>query len=249
VKTLSLKHKQKLNLPDGFKKCKTCQEILEVSLFGKDKNTKDGINSQCKTCNTNYTKKHFAKNSVAKKASLERIKQWGIDNPHLVTAKAARYRAAKLNRMLKWGKEKLKPEIDTWYRRAQLATLFMGEPYEVDHIEPLQGKDRSGLHVPWNLQLLTKLENSSKGNRVKTNQPTPVSTRFNSQSKNEPPHRAVFAVRAGQDTNSIDHHSGTIRVQDVDHRTQADSGDSVGHGGQEMGTPMYPEGFKDPWID
>lgn len=87
------------------------------------------------------------------------------NNKPMYNAKTAKYRAKKLDRMLKWGKEKLKPQIEIWYKRAALATIFMEEEYAVDHIVPLQGKNVSGLHVPWNLQLLTKSENSSKGNR------------------------------------------------------------------------------------
>jgi 5-methylcytosine-specific restriction endonuclease McrA len=41
-----------------------------------------------------------------------------------------------------------------------------GKKWEVDHIIPIAGDSVCGLHVPWNLRVVTMQENRSKSNKL-----------------------------------------------------------------------------------
>jgi hypothetical protein len=65
-----------------------------------------------------------------------------------------------------WLTRKQKSEIRQLYQIAITMTQTTGEQYVVDHIVPLRGKDVCGLHVPWNLRVITQEENLKKSNKL-----------------------------------------------------------------------------------
>lgn len=62
-----------------------------------------------------------------------------------------------------------KDQIMLIYKKAKAISELTGIPHQVDHIFPLKGKNSCGLHVPWNLQILTASQNASKGNKEPIN--------------------------------------------------------------------------------
>ena len=80
----------------------------------------------------------------------------------LVSLRRRRFRDA----TPKWLTADQKMEIRLKYRLAIELSRHTGERYVVDHVVPLQGETVCGLHVPWNLQVITQTENLKKFNKV-----------------------------------------------------------------------------------
>jgi len=65
-----------------------------------------------------------------------------------------------------WLTRKQKSEIRQLYQIAITMTQTTGEQYVVDHIVPLRSEEVCGLHVPWNLRVITQEENLKKSNKL-----------------------------------------------------------------------------------
>ncbi len=122
------------------KKCPTCSQEKDSILFAIDVSRPDGLSSQCKHCKNVAYKQHNIGKTVAN-----------------TTARKKRVRMA----TPPWAD---KVEIASIYEESARMSAAGGAKFHVDHIVPLMGKNVSGLHVPWNLQIIPSLSNLIKGN-------------------------------------------------------------------------------------
>ena len=84
----------------------------------------------------------------------------------LYYARKAKRRASLLARTPSWLTAEHYSQINSVYWLAKLQQELTDTKYEVDHIVPLQGKTVCGLHVPWNLQIITMEQNRQKANKL-----------------------------------------------------------------------------------
>lgn len=82
-----------------------------------------------------------------------------------ILAHDAKRRAAKMQRTPAWLTDDDFWMMEQAYELAVLRTKMFGFSWHVDHIIPMQGKYISGLHVPYNLQVIPGAENISKANK------------------------------------------------------------------------------------
>jgi hypothetical protein len=90
---------------------------------------------------------------------------WKANNKTQVRADTKARRRKHRDATPLWLTRKQKSEIRQLYQIAITMTQTTGEQYVVDHIVPLRGESVCGLHVPWNLRVITQEENLKKSNK------------------------------------------------------------------------------------
>jgi 5-methylcytosine-specific restriction endonuclease McrA len=90
---------------------------------------------------------------------------WRKNNAHKKAAQQAKRRAQKRDATPIWLTEDMLKEIEYIYFLASDVGILTGEEYHVDHIIPINGDGICGMHVPWNLQVISKDDNLRKSNK------------------------------------------------------------------------------------
>ena len=95
-------------------------------------------------------------------------KSYYLDNISTFREKSYKRMLKEKSAIPKWLSKDHKKEIKLLYDKSWEMTHSIddGEVYQVDHIIPLQGKEVCGLHVPWNLRIITREENIKKRNSL-----------------------------------------------------------------------------------
>ncbi|CAB4124572.1 hypothetical protein UFOVP53_12 [uncultured Caudovirales phage] len=178
-----------------MKTCSKCKENKQLNEFNKDCGTKDGLKCSCRVCCKIEGKRVYSDNLEKyrlrsctkyktnpnynknwKKANPDKVKKsyriYSDNNPGKIRAKKSKRRAIKLNalpnNLSQVDIDKMK---DIYVLAKELEKQDNIKRY-VHHIVPLQEFNNLGifgLHVPWNLEILTKEEHLKRHEELKEN--------------------------------------------------------------------------------
>ena len=105
---------------------------------------------------------HYYNGSDAVKESRKKSLQKQLSNGTKQAANKHRRQKFNVYRL----SDDYRKQIAEVYKQSRRLTDESGIQHHVDHIVPLNGIDVCGLHVPWNLQILTAAENLAKSNKI-----------------------------------------------------------------------------------
>ena len=120
-------------------------------------------------------RRYYEKNKEAVKARanarpkievIQYKRKYKEANPELYKALTSVRKRRHRNATPKWINTSQKLAMRKLYLQAMDLTKLTGERYVVDHIVPLISDEVCGLHVPWNLRVITQEENLRKSNKL-----------------------------------------------------------------------------------
>ena len=149
------------------KKCSMCKQEKPTTDFGRHSCKKDGLRAQCRVCNNVYFRNSYAMDG---KRHIERVTSYMEANKESVSKRHSRYKKDNKHRYAMSQANRRASQLmatPVWADMQAISDIYLEAEYmqmEVDHIVPLNHRLVCGLHVPANLQLLTKSENRRKSN-------------------------------------------------------------------------------------
>lgn len=160
-----------------IKRCGICGRFLSIDDFDWTNREKTTKNSKCSKCTRNYFTLWYETNIKEKKKVLKHIaklkkiwrknngkliktyrKKFNKNNPEKLAAQGIKYRYNKENQTPELTKKNI-----ALMKRIYKKSNELGVKWQVDHIIPLS---KGGLHHPDNLQIIPKVENLKKGNKL-----------------------------------------------------------------------------------
>lgn len=127
-----------------------------------DKERKRKRYQENKEAEKERSSKYRKENAEARKETMRNWQRKNLDKCRALTAKR---KASKLQRTPYWLTEDEHWLIKEAYTLAKLREKATGIKWHVDHLVPLRGEIVSGLHVPWNFQVIPEAVNISKHNK------------------------------------------------------------------------------------
>lgn len=168
--------------------CKICSFKSDDFPVAYIKNNKKYYRGHCKPCEkirkdkwrSSNKEKHNLKgkewylNNLDKARNIR--KKWRDNNKEFYRQYRKTAYKDKVNAQTSLRRKRVKLNTPSWItkeQKKQIRTIYLEciqlnkgtNQYHVDHIIPLKGQNVSGLHVPWNLQIIPAKDNIKKRNQ------------------------------------------------------------------------------------
>lgn len=156
----------------GYKTCTCCKQVKPLNLFTIKPKEKHFVGrahyiSTCKACNSFNMKERY---KLKREELIEYQKS--LNKRQLDTyrarknSNAASYRAKQRKATPPWITKGHTEQITELFKERERQSMLLGIEHHVDHIVPINSPYVCGLHVPWNLEVITEEQNLLKNNRI-----------------------------------------------------------------------------------